>query len=172
MKLLAASAVALSVLGFSGAAQAQQPGKLFFEGDIVRGNQAGAPGPFCVLANQFRRLEKVVWRIRILDQAGKISTARDSRASSSNCPTGRRWTRASVRTAALARRGDRSFLDRNLDHPGELSVRHLRLQGDRDGHEWPGADVAAIRADAVAAHGGRRHDRDQEAGTQEIRNLP
>ena len=32
MKLLSASAVALSVLGFSGAAQAQQPGKLFFEG--------------------------------------------------------------------------------------------------------------------------------------------
>jgi hypothetical protein len=70
MRLLAASAVALCAFGFGGGADAQQPGKLFFEGDIVRGNQAGAPGPFCVLANQFRRLEKVVWRIRILDQAG------------------------------------------------------------------------------------------------------
>jgi hypothetical protein len=70
MKLLAASAVALCALGFGGSAQAQQAGKLFFEGDIVRGQQAGAPGPFCVLANQFRRLEKVVWRLRILDQAG------------------------------------------------------------------------------------------------------
>ena len=70
MKLLAASAVALCALGFGATAQAQQAGKLFFEGDIVRGNQVGAPGPFCVLANQFRRLEKVVWRLRILDQAG------------------------------------------------------------------------------------------------------
>ena len=60
MKLLAASAVALCALGFGATAQAQQAGKLFFEGDIVRGNQVGAPGPFCVLANQFRRLEKVV----------------------------------------------------------------------------------------------------------------
>ena len=70
MKLLAASAVALCAFGFGSGAQAQQAGKLFFEGDIVRGAQAGAPGPFCVLANQFRRLEKVVWRLRILDQAG------------------------------------------------------------------------------------------------------
>jgi hypothetical protein len=68
MKLLAATAVTLCALG--GAAQAQQAGKLFFEGDIVRGAQPGAPGPFCVLNNQFKRLEKVVWRIRVLDQAG------------------------------------------------------------------------------------------------------
>jgi hypothetical protein len=68
MKLLAATALALCALG--SAAQAQQAGKLFFEGDIVRGAQPGAPGPFCVLSNQFKRLEKVVWRIRVLDQAG------------------------------------------------------------------------------------------------------
>jgi hypothetical protein len=71
MKVLAASAMALCVLGASSAAQAQPAGKLFFEGDIVRGAQPGAPGPFCVLSNQFKRLEKVVWRIRVLDQAGK-----------------------------------------------------------------------------------------------------
>ena len=57
MKLVAATAVALCALG--GVAQAQQAGKLFFEGDIVRGAQPGAPGPFCVLSNQFKRLEKV-----------------------------------------------------------------------------------------------------------------
>jgi hypothetical protein len=68
MKRLAATAAVLCALG--GAAQAQQAGKLFFEGDIVRGAQPGAPGPFCVLSNQFKRLEKVVWRIRVLDQAG------------------------------------------------------------------------------------------------------
>jgi hypothetical protein len=68
MKLVAATAVALCALAST--AQAQQAGKLFFEGDIVRGAQPGAPGPFCVLSNQFKRLEKVVWRIRVLDQAG------------------------------------------------------------------------------------------------------
>jgi hypothetical protein len=71
MKILTLSAVALlSVLGFAGGAQAQG-GKLFFEGDIVRGAQPGAPGPFCVLNNQFKRLEKVVWRIRVLDQSAQ-----------------------------------------------------------------------------------------------------
>lgn len=70
MKILTISAVALAMLGFSNAAQAQQ-GRLFFEGDIVRGAQPGAPGPFCVLNGQFKRLEKVVWRVRVLDQDGK-----------------------------------------------------------------------------------------------------
>lgn len=57
--------VALSPL----AAHAQA--RLFFESDIVRGDQAGAPGPFCVLASQFKRLEKVVFRVRVLDAAGQ-----------------------------------------------------------------------------------------------------
>ena len=64
-------ALTMSILGFADVAQAQQGGRLFFEGDIVRGAQPGAPGPFCVLNGQFKRLEKVVWRVRILDQEGK-----------------------------------------------------------------------------------------------------
>jgi hypothetical protein len=58
------------VCGFASGAQAQQT-KLFFEGDIVRGDQDGAPGPGCVLNSQFKHLEKVVWRLRILDASGK-----------------------------------------------------------------------------------------------------
>jgi hypothetical protein len=69
-------AIALSgaVLGSTNGAQAQVsgPAKLFFEGDMVRGGQPGAPGPVCVLNNQFKHLEKVVWRLRILDQNGKL----------------------------------------------------------------------------------------------------
>jgi hypothetical protein len=68
---LTVAAVALSFATFANVAQAQQAGNLFFEGDLVRGNQQGAPGPFCVLNSQFKRLEKVVWRVRVLDQAGK-----------------------------------------------------------------------------------------------------
>jgi hypothetical protein len=74
MKLLTiAIAVTGAVLGFGSAAQAQVAGgaKLFFEGDMVRGGQAGAPGPVCVLDNQFKHLEKIVWRFRVLDENGK-----------------------------------------------------------------------------------------------------
>src|ERR1700722_1019004 len=71
--LTIAVAVTGAVLGFGSAAQAQGAGgaKLFFEGDMVRGGQAGAPGPVCVLDNQFKHLEKIVWRFRVLDDNGK-----------------------------------------------------------------------------------------------------
>ena len=67
---LAAVALSVAALGFANTAMAQSGGKLFFEGDMVRGPQEGAPGPFCVLANQFKRTEKVVWRVRVLDPTG------------------------------------------------------------------------------------------------------
>jgi hypothetical protein len=70
MKTLTLSAVAFCLLAFAGAAQAQQA-KLFFEGDIVRGDLDGAPGPGCALNSQFKHLEKVLWRLRILDATGK-----------------------------------------------------------------------------------------------------
>jgi len=72
MKSWIVPAVALSVLGFATTAQAQSPaqGRLFFEGDIIRGAQPGASGPLCALNSQFKRLEKVVFRLRVLDQAG------------------------------------------------------------------------------------------------------
>ena len=66
----AAAALSIAVLGFAYDANAQSGGKLFFEGDMVRGEQQGAPGPACVLTNQFKRLEKVVWRVRVVDQTG------------------------------------------------------------------------------------------------------
>jgi hypothetical protein len=45
--------------------------KLFIEGDIVRGNTpAGVTGPVCVLVNQFKRKEKVVFRIHVRDITG------------------------------------------------------------------------------------------------------
>ncbi len=72
MKISMFAAVTFSaVVGLAGTAQAQSA-KLFFEGDMVRGAQAGAPGPFCVLDNQFRHLEKVVWRFRVRDENGKV----------------------------------------------------------------------------------------------------
>src|SRR5438309_9958215 len=76
MKIVTGSAIALSVavLGFATSALAQQsqPRKLFFEGDIVRHALPGQQGPFCVLANQFKRKEAIAWRIRILHPNGDI----------------------------------------------------------------------------------------------------
>src|SRR5271168_2201826 len=71
--MIVAIALSGAVLGLTDGAQAQVSGapKLFFEGDMVRGGQPGAPGPVCVLDNQFKHLEKIVWRFRVLDQNGK-----------------------------------------------------------------------------------------------------
>jgi len=42
--------------------------RLFFEGDMVRGRpKTGPTGPVCVLNSQFKRGEKVVWRVRVFD---------------------------------------------------------------------------------------------------------
>jgi hypothetical protein len=72
MKILAVPAVAVAFLGFANIAQADSAGKLFIDGgDMVRGAQRGAPGPVCVLNNQFKHLEKVVWRVRVRDADGK-----------------------------------------------------------------------------------------------------
>jgi len=71
MKFVFASAVALSALAFVSTAQAQSQGRVFFEGDVIRGNQPGAPGAPCVLNNRFQRLEKVVFRFKIIDADGK-----------------------------------------------------------------------------------------------------
>src|ERR1700686_3469504 len=53
-------------------ARAQAAPQFFFEGDIVRGNTPdGATGPVCVLANQFKRGENVIFRIRVRDLTGQ-----------------------------------------------------------------------------------------------------
>ena len=69
LMLSAAAITALSVIGFTDLAQAQQ--KLFIYADMERGNQQGAP-PACVLNNVFLHGEKVVWRVRVQDATGKV----------------------------------------------------------------------------------------------------
>src|ERR1700693_2937651 len=75
MKSVTLSALAFAVaFSFSANAQAQQQApKLFFENDIVRHALAGQQGPFCVLANQYKRKEAVAWRIRVLDPTGAVA---------------------------------------------------------------------------------------------------
>jgi hypothetical protein len=72
VKVLASSVLALcAAAAFAGGAHAQQAGKLFFEGDMVKGPQPGQAGPFCVLQSQFFRKQQVAWRVRVLDVDGK-----------------------------------------------------------------------------------------------------
>jgi hypothetical protein len=71
MKRITLSAITLFVAfaGFASPAAAQvrttPPGKLFFEGDIVKHNLEGQIGPFCVLQSRFMRGEAVAWRMRL-----------------------------------------------------------------------------------------------------------
>ena len=66
------TALSVVALGFANVAAAQESQKLFFEGDIVRGNTPdGVTGPVCVLANQFKRGENVIFRIRVRNSAGQ-----------------------------------------------------------------------------------------------------
>jgi hypothetical protein len=82
MKTITVSAIALTVaaLGFASGAQAQTqgqqsqpPGKLFFEGDIVRHALPDQAGPFCVLVNQYKRKEAVAFRIRVMQPNGQVA---------------------------------------------------------------------------------------------------
>jgi hypothetical protein len=69
---LRVAALTAAVLGFGHVAMAQEAQKMFIEGDIVRGNTPnGNTGPVCVLANQFKRRENVIFRIRVRNVAGQ-----------------------------------------------------------------------------------------------------
>ena len=68
LTILSVVTLSTAMLSFTGTAQAAH---LFFEGDMVRGHtQDGATGPSCVLTSEYKRREEVVWRVRVLDDAG------------------------------------------------------------------------------------------------------
>src|ERR1700730_3585448 len=80
MKTIYTVALTVAALGIATVAQAQQngnlttpPGKLFFEGDIVRHALPNQAGPFCVLVNQYKRGEAVAFRIRTLLPNGEVA---------------------------------------------------------------------------------------------------
>jgi len=58
------------VLALAASAQAQGADRMSFEGDMVRGAAVPSGAP-CVLTSQFKRQEQVVFRIRVVDSAGK-----------------------------------------------------------------------------------------------------
>ncbi len=74
---IAALGFAFGLAALAGSTDAQvrttPPGKLFFEGDIVRHAIKGQQGPFCVLNNRYTRGEAVAWRIRIQKPDGTVA---------------------------------------------------------------------------------------------------
>jgi hypothetical protein len=73
MKSAIRFAVALMIAACASGANAQEPRKLFPEGDMVRGNSPlGATGPICVLNSQFKRGENVVFRVRVRNVMGQL----------------------------------------------------------------------------------------------------
>src|SRR5271165_6634468 len=92
MRVLTLPAIVISTLAFASIAQAQNATKLFIEGDMERGNQAGQPNPGCVLNSQFKHLEKIVWRIRVLDQTGKPLDDKGLKSVEVDLPDGQKMT--------------------------------------------------------------------------------
>ena len=81
MKKIVLSAVAIAAVAFATSASAQMrtdpPGKLFFEGDIVRHALMGQQGPFCILNNRYMRGEAVAFRQRVLLPNGTPATDKE-----------------------------------------------------------------------------------------------
>ena len=66
MQLLAAASLAAALVGLAPESHAQSAPKYFFEGDIVRSG-------VCVLNNQFKRGERVAFRVRVSDPKGQAA---------------------------------------------------------------------------------------------------
>ena len=128
---LLALVVSVSCLAAIDAASAQDKKHYFFEADLVRHALEGQAGPFCVLANQFKRKEAVAWRIRVLEpDRRRRPTTRCSRAWSWNYPTARKSRRSTAPIRRAARPTD-YLLVAALGNPGRLPDRVAGLQGHR-----------------------------------------
>ena len=163
MRIVALSAMMSSLLCFAGPAYAQQDARLFFEGDMVRGDQEGAPG-----RSACSTTSSSIWRrwsgaCASSTRPASRSMTRASRASSSNCPTVRSCRRDSARIRHRARPAHGSFLDGPLDHSDRLPERHVRLQGRRHRSGRQDAHLGAVQARHLAAAGARGRHRNQES---------
>jgi hypothetical protein len=151
MKTLALSAIALSTaLGFADGAQAQQAKKLFFEGDIVRHALADQAGPFCVLANQFKRKEAIAWRIRVLEPTGGIA---DNNV---------------LKSVVVELGNGQKLLVAVLDHPGRFPDRIAGLQGGRHHEGRLDRDLGAVHQALDAAYGDLRRACNEDRGDSTI----
>ena len=88
-RIVTSALLGLLILGSvsAGGAQAATQ-KLFFEGDLVNGHGAG---PLCVLRNQYKQGQTVVWRVRLRDQTGKQLDAKGVKSVVVELPDGQKF---------------------------------------------------------------------------------
>ena len=134
--------------GSSQLASAQDAKRLFFEADMVRHALEGQAGPFCVIANQFKRKEGVAWRIRVLDQAGQQMDDK---------------TQREIRWSSAARHADRFLLVIALGDSGGLSDGILGVQGGRHRSGRSHTVMGAVQAGSDPAHDHRGRARHEAA---------
>ena len=157
-----AMALAVAVLGVADAARAEPAKKLFFEGDLVRHTLENQKGPFCVLTSQFKRKEAVAWRIRVLDSAGDVADDKVLKSVVVELGDGQKLPARYGPHPPPWGAADRLFLVCALGDPGGLPDRVVGLQGHCHEDGRHDADLAALHAGAVAAHGDRRRTGNEE----------
>ena len=158
MKALTASAVALSALGFASVAQAQQAGKLFFEGDIVRGASPARPVRSACSTTSSSGWKRWCGACASSIRRARRSTTRGSRASSSQLPDGQKLdARFGPHPPPQLGTGHGLFLDGGLDHSGR-AIRAARSPTrssatDLDGktHTWEPFKIESRRSFTVVA---------------------
>jgi hypothetical protein len=156
---LRAVALSVAVFGCVSAAAAQEQQKLFIEGDIVRGNTpSGNTGPVCVLANEFKRKENVIFRIRVRNAMGQALDDKGLKSLIVELSDGKKIPaeyRARPPVAVRARLGLTGPIDYCvcLADPGGLPDRIAHLPRGRDRHAGQHAKLGADEGSEVAAGG-------------------
>jgi hypothetical protein len=152
------AALCVAVLGFGQVSAAQEAQKMFIEGDIVRGNTPnGITGPVCVLANQFKRKENVIFRIRVRNIAGQPLDNKNIKSIVVELSDGKRYPaeyRARPPVAVRAAQGLTGPLDYfwsaawliPQDYPtGSLSYRVVATDMQGNTQEWtPFKDLRSL----------------------------
>ena len=157
-----AIALAVAVFGFADGALAQQVKKLFFEGDLVRHTIENQAGPFCVLTSQFKRKEAVAWRIRVLDLAGEVADDKVLKSVVVELGDGQKLPAHYGPHPPRGAPPTDYFWSVHWDDSGGLPDRIAGLQSHCHDDGRHDADLGAVQAGAVAAHGDRRRTGNEE----------
>ena len=154
-----AMALALAMLGVADRALAEEAKKLFFEGDLVRHTIENQAGPFCVLTSQFKRKEAVAWRIRVLDSAGNVADDKVLKSVVVELGDGQKLPAHYGPHPPRGAPPTDYFWSAALGDPSGLPHGVAGLQGHCNDDGRNDADLGALQASAVAAHGDRRRSR-------------
>jgi len=142
--------VSVGVIGIAGMAQAAE---LFFESDMVRGGTPdGETGPHCVMASEYKRLEHVVWRVRVVQANGEQADDKVLKSLVVEIPSGEKFD-MHFGTHPRGKATD-SFWATSwgipADYPtGTLGYKVIATDMDGNTHEWEPFNVAASKLTVI-----------------------